>query len=437
MYEMTAVRYMLDREHDAPELPANDDNVYIFGELWGHNVVVACLPGTQGKASAAIVASKLDSTFESIKLRFMVGIGGGVPSARHDIRLGDVVVSMPEGTHGGVIQYDLGKDTGEDEFQLKGSLLPPPMRLRSAVVRMQSDHYAADNKTQEFLSQMLQRSQGLSIYDRSSCGQDILFKPDYSHVSGEATCEKCDKSGAVHRRARSSSNPKIHYGLIASGDRVIKNATRRDRYAKAVGDILCFEMEAAGIATEYSCIVIRGVSDYADSHKNDTWHHYAAATAAACFKEILFYVKRDKLPGESQAIPASQPSQLTSLQPSRQSTFTAPGIQQFDSGNKFSLGEDLHVGQSHPSIAYHDVSLQLATAHKDRDPASQSCTLISSSVPIMDHQLMILIYIAHCIIPFPRNESVIDRSIFSQLETLLPESPGYQTAALCGMGGSG
>jgi hypothetical protein len=48
-------------------------------------------------------------------------------------------------------------------------------------------------------------------------------------------------------------------------------------------------MEAAGIATEFSCIAIRGISDYADSHKNDGWHHYAAAAAAACVKELLSY----------------------------------------------------------------------------------------------------------------------------------------------------
>jgi hypothetical protein len=36
--------------------------------------------------------------------------------------------------------------------------------------------------------------------------------------------------------------------------------------------------------------VIRGVCDYADSHKNDAWHPYAAMTAAAYAKEFLYYV---------------------------------------------------------------------------------------------------------------------------------------------------
>ena len=41
---------------------------------------------------------------------------------------------------------------------------------------------------------------------------------------------------------------------------------------------------------DFRCLVIRGICDYADSHKNKTWQPYAAATAAACAKEILSLV---------------------------------------------------------------------------------------------------------------------------------------------------
>ena len=37
----------------------------------------------------------------------------------------------------------------------------------------------------------------------------------------------------------------------------------------------------------FLCLVIRGICDYADTHKNKEWQPYAAATAAACGKEIL------------------------------------------------------------------------------------------------------------------------------------------------------
>src|SRR4051812_49225814 len=73
-------------------------------------------------------------------------------------------------------------------------------------------------------------------------------------------------------------------------DRVMRSATKRNATGRDVGDILCFEMEAAGIMTEFPCLVIRGISDYADSHKNDIWQHNAAAAAAGCAKELLCYL---------------------------------------------------------------------------------------------------------------------------------------------------
>jgi nucleoside phosphorylase len=288
-FEMRAVRYMLDDEH--PRLPTKqgDSNLYVLGEISGHNVVIAYLPGTQGKGAAAIVANNMQRTFPSIKWRLLVGIGGGVPSPIHDIRLGDIVVSMPDGLFGGVVQYDLGKDVG-DGFTLKGFLWPPPPILRSAVEMMQSDHLTKKKKVNTFLSEMLQKWPGLAEYQRPPAESDVLFQTDYPHVPDQATFRRCERTQVIDRPSRVSDHPKIHYGLIASGDRVIRSAIKRNKTGRDIGDILCFEMEAAGIMTEFPCIVIRGISDYADSHKNDKWQHYAAAAAAGCAKELLSYL---------------------------------------------------------------------------------------------------------------------------------------------------
>lgn len=342
-FEMSAVRYMLDREHGRVR-PRGDLNMYVLGELSGHDVVLACLPGNQGKGAAAIVATNVARTFPSIKWRFLVGIGGGVPSDKHDIRLGDVVVSMPKGEHGGVLQCDLGRDI-EDDFQQKGFLCPPPTILRSAVGMMKSDHLTADNKVQEFLSQMVQKFHRLSIYARPPAGLDILFKPGYPHAPGQPTCAKCDPAHAVARRPRASDQPEIHYGLIASGDRVVKSAAKRDQAVQVLGEILCFEMEAAGIATEFSCIIIRGISDYADSHKNDCWHHYAAAAAAAAVKELLSYLDPEKpSPGAVPPFPSGPVSPASSGSPPvARPASTTVGIQQDGSGNTVSVGGNFNM----------------------------------------------------------------------------------------------
>jgi nucleoside phosphorylase len=46
-------------------------------------------------------------------------------------------------------------------------------------------------------------------------------------------------------------------------------------------------MEAAGLMNSFPCLVIRGICDYADSHKNSQWQAYAARTAAAYAKGLL------------------------------------------------------------------------------------------------------------------------------------------------------
>src|ERR1700709_746877 len=74
----------------------------------------------------------------------------------------------------------------------------------------------------------------------------------------------------------------------------MKNSIVRDDLSERSG-ILCFEMEAAGLMDHFPCLVVRGICDYADSHKNKQWQEYAAATAAAYAKEILSVIPRTQI----------------------------------------------------------------------------------------------------------------------------------------------
>ena len=60
-------------------------------------------------------------SFPNVRIGLMVGIGGGAPSQKHDIRLGDIVVSAPRDGNGGVFQYDFGKMIQDKSFQTTGS----------------------------------------------------------------------------------------------------------------------------------------------------------------------------------------------------------------------------------------------------------------------------------------------------------------------------
>jgi nucleoside phosphorylase len=293
--ELAAARAMLD-EIDAQTLEQDpsDHNIYELGRIGGHGVVIACLPaGRYGTNSAALVARDIFRTFKSIRIGLMVGIGGGAPSSVKDVRLGDVVVSQPERTFGGVVQYDLGKTTKDDKFVRTGTLNAPPRVLLAAVARLKAIHLGEDSQIPKFLSEMLEKKpkmQSKFIHQGVQC--DRLFQANYDHVEAMDEldeCQRCDPSKLLPRPPRVSEDPQIHYGIIASGNQVIKHALTRDRLREEFG-ALCFEMEAAGLMQDFPCLVIRGICDYSDSHKNKRWQAYASATAAAYAKELLLII---------------------------------------------------------------------------------------------------------------------------------------------------
>ena len=305
--EMAAAKGMLDEVHeDLQEQDTSDHNSYILGQIHHHNIVVASLPaGVYGTTPAATVAKDMLRTFPSIRFGLMVGIGGGAPSSAHDIRLGDVVVSEPYGTTGGVIQYDRGKTIQEGEFQRTGSLNSPPTILLTALSRLQAEHEGSESKIPLFLTDMIERYPKMrKEYAFQGDAYDQLYQATYDHAETNATCEMCDPQKQVQREHREDTSPQIHYGNIASSNQLVKHGVTRDRLCKEL-NVLCFEMEAAGLMPDFPCQVIRGICDYSDSHKNKKWQRYAAATAAAFAKELLGMMSADRVRQEKAIIQVS------------------------------------------------------------------------------------------------------------------------------------
>jgi nucleoside phosphorylase len=233
---------MLDKEHDKPLSNAHYTNIYTRGRVGEHDVVIACLPeGQMGTNSAAAVAVQMKLAFSSMRFCLIVGIGGGVSCEEADIRLGDVVVSKPH----------------------------------------KAKHMTRKGRVAEYLSKF----NNLPDFTREAAGPDILFDATYDH-KGRATCGKCSREYAVARGAR-RQDVVVHYGTVASGNQVMRSAAEKDKVSAELGGVLCFEMEAAGLMNSFSCLDLRGICDYADSHKNKRWQSYAAAMAAAYGKEVL------------------------------------------------------------------------------------------------------------------------------------------------------
>ncbi|EGX51842.1 hypothetical protein AOL_s00043g576 [Orbilia oligospora ATCC 24927] len=314
--EYEAACRMLDDEFEAPDelnIDMKDDNTYEYGMINGHYVVIGCLPsGRYGTVSAAIVAKDMVRSFPNLRFALMVGIGGGAPTNQRDIRLGDVVVSQPEGDLGGVVQFDLGKrlqEEGEGDgadgrgssqlFRRTGQLNAPPSVLLGAMPRLLRLH--RDTRRPDKLAEHIKLMDDMASFRRPS--QDQLYRSNYLHQSAGKTCQNCQEEQTVERPPRDGSREvMIHYGTIASSNTLMKNAIERDRYAREVG-ILCFEMEAAGLMNNLPCLVIRGICDYSDSHKNDEWHNYAALTAAAYARELLNTLR----PAKIQELPSWAP----------------------------------------------------------------------------------------------------------------------------------
>jgi nucleoside phosphorylase len=281
--ELSAARTMLDEEYDDDpddfSQSTVDRNTYTWGRMCNHLVVIAVLPiGRYGTGSAQAAATGMLASLPNIRVGLIVGIGAGVPTA--GIRLGDIVVSQPESTHGGVVQYDAYKARvvgNEQTEELRGFLNAPPDALLTTLSRLKSTHQMGHSAVEKFMKESFEKHPKM----RESFGHP----------------------GASYRDPEQPTSvdalPEVHYGTIASGNVLFKNAAEReavlDRLTKANIKAICFEMEAAGLMNSFPCVVIRGICDYADERKNDAWQHYAAMTAAAFAKDFLKHVQKKRI----------------------------------------------------------------------------------------------------------------------------------------------
>ncbi|RKL51940.1 hypothetical protein BFJ70_g654 [Fusarium oxysporum] len=291
--EADAIEALFDHhwEDDGPpfDKEPGDPNAYSTGVIGRFNVVLAHMPG-MGKVHAATVASNCGKSFTSIKLALVVGICGVVPfgPAKDEIILGDVIISN------GVIQYDFGRQLPE-RFARKNTLLEVPGRpnveIRGVLAKLEGlRHRRQLNAKIEGYLAVLQSDPELHA-EYPGAAKDRLFEASYRHTDDQRSCEQLGCNGELVSRSRLSTadvptKPTIHFGLMASGDAVMKSGEDRNRIATAEG-IIAFEMEGAGVWDSFPCIIIKGGCDYADSHKSKVWQRYAAATAAACAKAFL------------------------------------------------------------------------------------------------------------------------------------------------------
>ncbi|KAF3187759.1 hypothetical protein TWF225_003998 [Orbilia oligospora] len=164
----------------------------------------------------------------------------------------------------------------------------PPSILLGAVSDFQADHLTRENALDEAIEKAL-ASLSADVTAKFSCPgaeTDRLCQAKYDHPAENESCDHCNNGQVIVRQPRLENRFNIHYGLFASGNQVMKYGPKREELSRSK-DVLCFEMEAAGIVNELPTLVIRGICDYSDSHKNKEWQPYAAFSAAVFAKEIV------------------------------------------------------------------------------------------------------------------------------------------------------
>ncbi|KAL2783344.1 nucleoside phosphorylase domain-containing protein [Aspergillus keveii] len=277
--EVQAALQMLDRIHLGRfPISAGDKYVYHAGEICGHNVIIATFAAGQpyGTNSATSLASHVRHYFRNLRFGLLVGVAAGLPDLDYDpprdIRLGDVLVALPDGDYPAILPYGLGKQIGANKFKLlrDGHSLPQTEPIvGSAIGKIKAIEQEA-KIILGYYKEVIQKAPKFS-----DPGQEKdLFDPSSNALRTLREHRPHDK------------RTRVWYGSIGSGDKLLKCSEVGDDLRKKY-HVIGLEMEAAGVLSEIPVGNIRGVCDYGDERKNKDWQPYAAVMAAAYAKAVL------------------------------------------------------------------------------------------------------------------------------------------------------
>ncbi|UKZ73755.1 hypothetical protein TrVFT333_001405 [Trichoderma virens FT-333] len=298
--ELNAVEALFDDYYEKSSSygkAIGDPNAYTTGKMCGHDVVLAFMPG-MGKVNSANVAAGFRASFPGIKLGLVVGICGGVPVGRDgekEVLLGDVIISTA------LVQFDFGRQYANEVVRkdtLQDNLGRPNPEIRAFLTKLSGlrGRKILKDKTSFHLEQLCEKEgfQGSSYPEET----DKLYRSHYRHKHQNGSCETCtnckDPDGEVCKAALEASceellcqdselvsrirvdmargtgdyrytsteamceaqKPVVHFGVIVSGDSVMKSGHHRDEIARREKAI-AFEMEGAGVWESFPTVVIK------------------------------------------------------------------------------------------------------------------------------------------------------------------------------------
>ena len=276
----------------------HDDNAYILDRIDDHHIVIACLlKGRYDIAFVVSVTKDMLRSFEFIRIELMIDIEGGTLSDKYNIRLENIVIDCSMKKKGDVVSYNFDKAVQDREFERTGFLNSLLTILLIALIKLSADHERKNSYIIESIRLIIIKNSRLrEKYQHSGAEHDRLYESNYTHREGDYECEidYNSISSSLLRRLRRELDPNesiMYYDLIASANKLIKDAIARDRLIKEY-NILCFEMKATELMNNFPCVVIRDICDYSDSHKNDAWQEYATVSTISYVKELLDIISK-------------------------------------------------------------------------------------------------------------------------------------------------
>ncbi|MHB1666338.1 MAG: 5'-methylthioadenosine/adenosylhomocysteine nucleosidase [Thiomonas sp.] len=212
--------------------------VYHRGRLHGHEVVMA-LSGI-GKVAAATSATSLIAEFGCDALLF-TGTAGGLGAA---VKIGDIVVARD------LLQHDLDAS---------------PLFPRYEVPLTGTSRFAADALW----------SARLLLAARAAIA---------GALHGAA--------GQAHLKLLDIDAPRVHHGLLLSGDRFVGGPADAQRLRAALPDALAVDMESAAVAqvcADYGVAfaAVRSISDRADADAHLDFDRFTTEVARHYSAEVL------------------------------------------------------------------------------------------------------------------------------------------------------
>ncbi|KAK2593249.1 hypothetical protein QQS21_009048 [Conoideocrella luteorostrata] len=280
-----AATCLLDHTHAGRfPLQRGDDYIFQAGDICGHNVIIATLPADQeyGTGSAGALASQVKKYFPNLWFGLLVGVAAGLPNLTgpnpRDIRLGDVLVALPDSENAGLVACEVGNETADGFRLLRHShvLAVTETVVRAAISNIRLQAPEDVNMILPFYDEIKDKQHSGGTFGDPGQDADVLYTVD---SSGASKIQARDRRSS-HQRTR------IWYGSIGSGDKLMKNTVRPDALIDQ-HSLIGLEIEAAGTINRIPVGVIRGVCDYGDKHTNKEWQAYAAAMAGAYAKAVL------------------------------------------------------------------------------------------------------------------------------------------------------